>query len=410
MTAALFLCAVSFYNAAMFANPAAAKGVKTPAAAARGGASPLAALPAAAAAVLFLALLLQHYNWQKAALAAVAMLAGAVFFYSQFGFSYTWRVFILRGDGRGLRAQMLWIALAAIPFAIITGATDWLDAQAAANVRPLSLGVAAGAFLFGVGMQSGGACTSGAMVNTGQGGGVALASLGAFVFGALFAASHIDFWTALPAIAPFSFYRQWGLGGAFVLVVLAAALAAATFLRRPRAPLPASPPGRLPLLPAAALLAGLSALLLLFGGQPWGIVYGFTLLGGKAAMALGAEDIAFWDFWATLPGGEEMLSGGVFLGSQTTALAGMLLGVAVAACAAGKFNWKPRMPSGKRLLLALGGGLLMGYGALISYGCNIGSYISALSSGSAHGWLWLLCAFAGAGAGVLLRRVAGLDR
>ena len=43
------------------------------------------------------------------------------------------------------------------------------------------------------------------------------------------------------------------------------------------------------------------------------------------------------------------------------------------------------------------------------YGCNIGSYISALSSGSAHGWLWLVFAFAGTAVGVGVRRLVGLE-
>ena len=49
------------------------------------------------------------------------------------------------------------------------------------------------------------------------------------------------------------------------------------------------------------------------------------------------------------------------------------------------------------------GGLLLGYGARIAYGCNIGAYFSGIASGSLHGWLWLVAAFAGNIAGTRLR-------
>jgi uncharacterized membrane protein YedE/YeeE len=56
------------------------------------------------------------------------------------------------------------------------------------------------------------------------------------------------------------------------------------------------------------------------------------------------------------------------------------------------------------------GGLLLGYGARIAYGCNIGAYFSGIASGSLHGWLWLVAAFIGNIAGTRLRPVFGLSR
>ena len=49
------------------------------------------------------------------------------------------------------------------------------------------------------------------------------------------------------------------------------------------------------------------------------------------------------------------------------------------------------------------GGLLLGYGARLAYGCNIGAYFSGVASGSLHGWLWLVAAFAGSVVGTHLR-------
>ena len=45
--------------------------------------------------------------------------------------------------------------------------------------------------------------------------------------------------------------------------------------------------------------------------------------------------------------------------------------------------------AGRSLAAAIIGGLLLGYGARIAYGCNIGAFFSGIASGSLHGWLWL---------------------
>ena len=46
---------------------------------------------------------------------------------------------------------------------------------------------------------------------------------------------------------------------------------------------------------------------------------------------------------------------------------------------------------------------MLGYGARLAYGCNIGAYFSGVASGSLHGWLWLVAAFAGSVVGTHLR-------
>jgi uncharacterized membrane protein YedE/YeeE len=53
--------------------------------------------------------------------------------------------------------------------------------------------------------------------------------------------------------------------------------------------------------------------------------------------------------------------------------------------------------------------LLLGYGARLAYGCNIGAYFSGIASSSVHGWLWLVAAFAGSVFGTHLRPWFGLS-
>ena len=49
------------------------------------------------------------------------------------------------------------------------------------------------------------------------------------------------------------------------------------------------------------------------------------------------------------------------------------------------------------------GGLILGYGARLAFGCNIGALVGGISTGSLHGWLWLVAAFAGGIVGVKIR-------
>ncbi len=52
---------------------------------------------------------------------------------------------------------------------------------------------------------------------------------------------------------------------------------------------------------------------------------------------------------------------------------------------------------------AIAGGLLLGYGARLAYGCNIGAFFSGVASTSLHGWVWIVAAVLGNVIGVRLR-------
>ncbi|MFC7692969.1 YeeE/YedE thiosulfate transporter family protein [Paeniroseomonas aquatica] len=60
-------------------------------------------------------------------------------------------------------------------------------------------------------------------------------------------------------------------------------------------------------------------------------------------------------------------------------------------------------------LAAVFGGLLLGYGARLAHGCNIGAYFSGIASGSLHGWAWMVAAFFGNVLGTRIRPVFGLE-
>ncbi len=53
-------------------------------------------------------------------------------------------------------------------------------------------------------------------------------------------------------------------------------------------------------------------------------------------------------------------------------------------------------------------GLLLGYGARLAYGYNIGAFFSGVASGSLHGWVWIACALPGTYVGLKLRPLFGM--
>tara|TARA_A100001037_G_scaffold44941_3_gene36089 strand:+ start:9537 stop:9815 length:279 start_codon:yes stop_codon:yes gene_type:complete len=81
---------------------------------------------------------------------------------------------------------------------------------------------------------------------------------------------------------------------------------------------------------------------------------------------------------------------------------GIMIGAFVAAGAAGRFSPRFEIPI-LSLMAAVLGGLLMGYGARIAFGCNMGAFFSGVASTSLHGWLWIVSALAGTWIGIKMR-------
>ncbi|NDG34969.1 MAG: YeeE/YedE family protein, partial [Betaproteobacteria bacterium] len=53
--------------------------------------------------------------------------------------------------------------------------------------------------------------------------------------------------------------------------------------------------------------------------------------------------------------------------------------------------------------IALTAGFVMGYSSRLAFGCNVGAMLSGITTGSLHGWIWLLTAFVGTMPGIRLR-------
>jgi uncharacterized membrane protein YedE/YeeE len=282
-------------------------------------------------------------------------------------------------------------------------------------VQPPGVPVVAGAFMFGVGMQLGGGCASGTLFSVGGGSARMVVTLLAFIAGSVLATAHAPFWWSLPAYRPTSIVSLYGPVGALALsltvfgavIAITAAVERRRFGRLMDSDPPARQPrwlrGPWPLAAGAIGLAAVNLATLLLAGRPWGVTSAFALWGAKATAAAGVH-VETWPYWSSQVAS---LRGSVFADVTSVMDIGIVMGAMLAALLAGRFSPVWRIPV-RSLAAAVAGGVMLGYGARIAYGCNIGAYFSGIASGSLHGWLWLPAAFAGNVLGTYMRPAFGL--
>jgi uncharacterized membrane protein YedE/YeeE len=357
--------------------------------------------------------LARPYGWRHAVLFLVGGALGLVLYHAAFGFTAAFRALVTAGDTRGLRAQMLMLAVATVLFAPMLSAETVFGNDVAGAVAPVGLSVLVGACVFAIGMQVAGGCGSGCLFNLGGGATPMLAALAGFAAGSLVATAHAAFWQTLPSLGAISLGDTIGWGPAVALQLAAfavIALVARAYERRRLGDVrPVRPPvsgwrrivhGPWPLAAGGVALAALNAIVVVVAGRPWGIAWGITLAGAKTASLLGV-DLTRIPFWSDGFPADALAA--PLVADQTAVMdLGIVVGALLAAGLAGRFR-AGRVPLA-RAAIALGGGLLLGYGARLAFGCNIGAYFSGIASTSVHGWVWLAGALLGTPLGVALRR------
>ena len=336
-----------------------------------------------------------------------------------FGFSGPLRRAITEGNWRAL-APIAFLLLLLILGSGLLQQSEWMGLELRPSRAPISLSLATGAFLFGIGMQLARRCASGTLATAFRGDGafsITLCGLAVGVFLGSLHRPHLE--KLIPgARPPIVLYEALPLNLAVlsqigILLGLSAGTVILCTLRRhvvrayPR-PSPATEIG------ATTTVVGLTLLLLLVylaSGEPWKVLWGLGITSAHLAKAAG------WDpqgslFWGAPSRLQLLASPWMWLRQETVVVN---LGVIYGAWMAGKSKGGQPLPlplkrQPDKAWLRYGfGGLLMGYGGFLSYGCNISSFLGGVMSFSLHGWLWLIAAVLGSAVCIGLEQLLGAE-
>ena len=263
-----------------------------------------------------------------------------------------------------------------------------------------------GAFTFGIGMQLANGCGSGTLYTVGGGSGRMLIALLFFVIGSVFGSLSLPGFLALGGIDPIlasDYLGPWGgLAATLASIALAAALIVAVAKRRGANYRPSRNyvHRRHRHRPALRRRVRRRRASLERDLRLHGVGRQDCERARLRFLACGVLAVA---------GPKHALSESVLSDTSSLTDFGMLFG-AMAAAAASKPFAATAWPPVKSLLAAAIGGLLMGWGARLGFGCNIGAFVGGVASGSLHGWVWFAAALPGCLIGIRLRPLFGLSR
>ena len=146
------------------------------------------------------------------------------------------------------------------------------------------------------------------------------------------------------------------------------------------------------LLVASGMIACLCWAVFALSGHPWGVTFGFTLWAQNLLLPLALICRAMIS--GNGPGQRGRWRIRRWLDTSSLMDIGMFIGAGLWASFVGSLR-SQTWPNRRQLLAAAIGGLLMGIGARLAFGCNIGAFLAGTASGSLHGWIWFAMALAG---------------
>ena len=340
---------------------------------------------------------------QKGLLFGIGIILGLTLYHAAFGFTGAYKRALTTGDISGVLAQIIMLIVAMLLFWPLLSDGEAFGHQVGGAVAPVGVAMGFGALLFGIGMQWAGGCASGTLFTAGGGSVRMVIVLIAFCLGAFFGSLHLSWWQTLPGIGAVSLAKELGWPTAISLQVgLLALVVFVLFRLGGRLDKPLWPKdgcrarmlltGPWPLLLAALILAAMNAATVAVAGHPWSVTWGFTLWGAKMMQAIG-WDAATSSFWSGSFTGRALATS-VFNDTVSLMNFGIIVGSFLGASLAGRLKPTLRIPV-PAIASAILGGLMLGYGARLAYGCNIGAFFSGIASTSLHGWVWIVCAIIG---------------
>lgn len=354
---------------------------------------------------------------------------GLVLQRSRFCFYCHARDWFERRDPRGLLAIVLALAVGLVGHTVVLG--SWIATPAPGqlppdmHIGPVSWVLVAAGCAFGLGMVVSGSCISAHWYRLAEGSAVAPFALAGSALGFLLGFAT---WNPLYSLAVAEAPVVWlpahlGYGGALLLQLGVLATVAA-WLWRGFGHEPGSAAARHQAGPAVPPLSELWDRLwqgrwaYWTGGLAVGLIGAFAIvrmkpLGVTATLGSAARGWGAAQGWVPerlhgLDGfaGCATLPATTWLTPHALLLAGLVGGAFIAALGAGQF--RPSPPTLRQAVRGLGGGVLLGWGAMTGLGCTIGTLVSGTMSGALSGWVFGASLFGTVGVALRLRaRMAG---
>ena len=255
-----------------------------------------------------------------------------------------------------------------------------------------------GSFMFGGAMQLAGGCASGTLFSAGGGNIKMLIVLVFFIIGSTIGTFYFDYWSVWPALPIVKFEKIY-----YLICVLLLGLFFCRFLFNLdksqirifdlRDIKSSAYQHKLPLWVAIVLISLLCSIILLLSGHPWSITFGFSLWGSKFVSLLGL-DVINWSFWNSNDFTKSFINNSILFETTSLMNIGLISGALLSSLYLGNF-FEIFQISKKEIFKTIIAGLIMGIGARLAFGCNIGAMLGGIVSGSLHGWVWLIFAFLG---------------
>lgn len=330
-------------------------------------------------------------------LLCLGICAGGLFLYFQYGFASGWRNFLENGNSTALVAHF---SLAALCAAIFIPAELW-GIDATGSFAPISISLFIGSFIFGIGMQLANGCGSGVLFSFGAGSGRMMIALPFFIVGSVIGSLILPWALSVGSYDQYIIGKDLSTGWRAIFNIMLLGLAASSFYIWGKVRGQTISKG---LITGTLIIALLCVSIFILSGHPWGITFGFTLWGAKLFNSLGIP-ISEFTFW-TWSGPGKALKESVLANTSSVMDVGMIIGAGIVASVSGQLK-KTFWPARGQLFAAAIGGLIMGIGARLAFGCNIGAFLAGTASGSLHGWIWFVMAISGSWIGIKMRPYFG---
>jgi len=147
----------------------------------------------------------------------------------------------------------------------------------------------------------------------------------------------------------------------------------------------------------AVVLAALNVAHVAAANKAWGVTTSLAYWGAWLWQAVGGDPHS-WSYFKEVKPAFNKPGFDLVRDPGSLTNLGIVVGALLATLLASQFRVK-RLKAKRQLVAAVLGGLLMGFGARLAFGCNIGSMFSAIPSMSLHGWVFMVSIFTGAAIG-----------